>query len=327
MARKNNALRRSTGGGKIGLETVVADRSDARGNGVFRMASTRRWITLGLVLAAPGLLAHSLLAQTDQDAAPTTPPHHKSHKTRKELILPPLPRGPLSQLPMDQLPPTPAQVSYQGGLLTISAQNSTLGEILRDVHSLTGAAIEIPPGPAANERVVANLGPGEPRDVLAGLLNGSQFNYVMLGSNSDPAAVASVLLTSKGSSSRENEGVANMASDYDNKGTFPPAPQPFTPPFPLRAVPQPGQPGYVQPGSATPGSADADDSKDEDDKDDDDADDQTPAAQPNANPQDQQQSDQPNAGPKTAEQILQMLRKPQQPGGQPVPPTQQPPEQ
>jgi hypothetical protein len=42
---------------------------------------------------------------------------------------------------MDQLPPTPAKVSYQGGLLTISAQNSTLGEILRDVRRLTGASI------------------------------------------------------------------------------------------------------------------------------------------------------------------------------------------
>ena len=282
---------------------------------------------MGLLLAAPTLLVQTLLAQTGDAAAPTAPPHHKSHKAQKELILPPLPRGPLTQLPMDQLPPTPAQVSFQGGLLTISAQNSTLGEILRDVRKLTGAAIEIPPGPAANERVVTNLGPGEPRDVLAGLLNGSSFNYVMLGSSSDPAAVASVLLIAKASASRENENVANVASDSDNKGNFPPPPQPFTPPFPLRGVPQPGQPGNVQPGGATPAAADADDSKDDDDKDDDDADDQTPVVQPNVSPQDQQQQSDPNAGPKTPEQIMQMLRKPQQPGGQPVAPGQQPPDQ
>ena len=76
--------------------------------------------------------------------AGTLPRTDKSHKTQKPVALPPLPSGPLSQLPMDQIPPTPAKVSYQGGLLTISAQNSTLGEILRDVRRLTGASIEIP---------------------------------------------------------------------------------------------------------------------------------------------------------------------------------------
>jgi len=48
-------------------------------------------------------------------------------------------------------------------LLTISAQNSTLSEILRDVRKLTGASIEIPAGLGANERVVTHLGPGAPR--------------------------------------------------------------------------------------------------------------------------------------------------------------------
>ena len=69
---------------------------------------------------------------------------------------------------MDQIPATPAKVSYQGGLLAISAHNSTLSEILRDVRKLTGASIDIPPG-ASGERVVADLGPGAPRDVLAAI--------------------------------------------------------------------------------------------------------------------------------------------------------------
>src|SRR5208337_760604 len=123
------------------------------------MPRTRRWIALGLLLAAP-----LLLAQTPAQPAHSSAPHRKSHKTQTPLALPPLPSGPLSQLPMDQIPATPARVSYQGGLLTISAQNSSLGEILRDVRKLTGASIEIPPG--TNERVVTHLGPGAPRDVL-----------------------------------------------------------------------------------------------------------------------------------------------------------------
>ena len=173
------------------------------------MPRTCRTLFLGFWLASPVLLAQSVPAQTavPQTAAPKAAdqtkvqanapahshPRHKVHKTQKPLVLPPLPSGPLSQLPMDQIPPTPAKVNFQGGLLTISAQNSTLGEILRDVRKLTGAVIDIPPGSGANERVIVSLGPGAPRDVLARLLNGSSFDYVMVGSNSDPGAVSSVV--------------------------------------------------------------------------------------------------------------------------------------
>src|SRR5580658_5695818 len=42
-----------------------------------------------------------------------------------------------------QFPATPSQVSFQGGQLTISAQNSTLGDILKAVRALSGATIAI----------------------------------------------------------------------------------------------------------------------------------------------------------------------------------------
>ena len=75
------------------------------------------------------------------------------------------------------------------------AENSTLADILRAVRTQTGAAIEVPPN--ATERVVAHLGPGPARDVLAALLNGSHFNYVMLGSAAHPDSVDRLILTSK----------------------------------------------------------------------------------------------------------------------------------
>lgn len=300
------------------------------------MPRTRRWIALGLLLVAPALLAQNLgqnvLAPT---AAPVASPRHKSHKshkTQKQLVLPPLPRGPLSQLPMDQIPSTPANVSYEAGLLTISAQNSTLGEILRDVRKLTGASIEIPQGSGANERVVAHLGPGAPRDVLAGLLNGSSFNYVMLGSSSDPTAVSSVMLSPKPSGSGETQAAANV---YQNNPAAAMPPNRFPQPYAGQQliVPQPvnGQPGAAQP------AAEADDSKDDEENADENADDQAQPGQPGqpgqpdvngANVQDQQQPDpnQPNAGPKTPEQILEMLRRQQQPGSPVMPPPQPPPQ-
>jgi hypothetical protein len=297
---------------------VAVDPVAARGNGEV-MPRTRSWIAFGLLLTAS-----ALLAQTDPPV-PAKPAarKHKSHKAPKPVVLPPLPPGPLSQLPMDQMPPAPAKVSFQDGLLTIAAQNSTLSEILRDVRKLTGASIEIPQGPNANERVVAYLGPGAPRDVLAGLLNGSSFNYVMLGSASDPAAVSSVVLMAKPSSPGQTQTATNV---YENS-------QPAMPPS---RYPQPFSQGQVllpqaqnaQPGTAQAATADADDSKDDDEKDDDSsADDQAQPGQPGqaAAAPDQQPPDpnQPNAGPKTPEQILEMLRR-QQPGSAVIPPPQPP---
>jgi hypothetical protein len=296
------------------------------------MPRTRRWMALGLWLAGPVLFAQNLVAPTaPQAAAPATTRHHKSHKSQKPLVLPPLPGGPLNQLPMDQTPPMPARVSYQDGLLTISAQNSTLGEILRDVRKLTGASIEIPQGSGASERVVTHLGPGAPRDVLAGLLNGSAFNYVMLGSSSDPTAVSSVILTAKPSSSGETQ-TANVYQSNPAAAMPPnrfPQPQPFNQQV---IVPPPGQSVVAQQANTEP-----DDVKDDEDNSEDNADDQAQGqpGQPGVGgvngvgaqdqPQLQPDPNQPNAGPKTPEQILEMLRRQQTPGGaliNPPPPQQ-----
>jgi hypothetical protein len=289
------------------------------------------------VLAAPVLLAPSLLAQTAaQPAAPPTTSHHKSHKAQKaqkQVALPPLPSGPLSQLPMDQIPATRATVSFEGGLLTISAQNSTLGEILRDVRKLTGASIEIPPGSGVGERVVTHLGPGAPRDVLAGLLNGSSFDYVMLGSSSDPTAVSSVVLMAKPSSLGDKPGDNQSATNLNqgNPGMMAPNRFPATPFNQQVMAATPGQPGNGRPANAE------EDSKDDDaDNADDNADDQAQSGQPdtpppNANVQEQPQqpdpSNQPNAGPKSPEQILEMLQRQRQQQQGPVAPPQPPPQQ
>jgi hypothetical protein len=222
---------------------------------------------------------------------------------------------------MDQIPATPAKVSYQGGLLTISAQNSTLGEILRDVRKLTGASIEIPPGSkGASERVVTHLGPGSPRDVLVGLFNGSSYNYVILGSSSDPKIVSSVILTSKDGSGQPSQTQTAANGFQGNPGALQnrfPAPHPFNP---QAVTPMPGN------GVPDPEAAESDDAATEEAQDnaEEATDDQAQSGQPaqpdgagiNANGQPAQTDpNQPNAGPKTPEQVLEMLRRSQQPGG------------
>ncbi len=95
----------------------------------------------------------------------------------------------------EQMPSNPPLVTYVNGKLSIVAKNSTLSDILRVVGEKTGALIDVPEG--VDERVVSLLGPGPAREVIASLLNGSHFNYVMIGNETDASSVAHVILTAK----------------------------------------------------------------------------------------------------------------------------------
>ncbi|HYL12809.1 MAG TPA: hypothetical protein VEV41_07225 [Terriglobales bacterium] len=106
------------------------------------------------------------------------------------------PATPAEPPKLEDMSAVPPIVTYQNGELTIVARNSTLSDILEAVRSKTGTDFEIPEG-ASEERVVSQIGPGPARDVLASLLNGSHFNYVMLGTEADPNAFAQLVLTPK----------------------------------------------------------------------------------------------------------------------------------
>jgi len=71
------------------------------------------------------------------------------------------------------------------------------------VRKQTQAEIDIPD---AKERVVTHLGPGPAREVIAALLNGSRFNYVLLGSPLDATALTRVVLVAK--TGPDNAGAA-----------------------------------------------------------------------------------------------------------------------
>lgn len=88
-------------------------------------------------------------------------------------------------------------VEFANGMLSIHANNASLSEVLFQIQKKTGAEIAIPAG-TEQERVAADFGPGTPSDVLSQLLNGSGLNFVVVGSESDPNALRSVLLSPKG---------------------------------------------------------------------------------------------------------------------------------
>jgi len=87
-----------------------------------------------------------------------------------------------------------AKVTYKDGLLAISAENVSLADVLHEVSAKTGATIDFPNG-SASEPVFTNIGPGPVRDILATLLNGTKFNYVMLGSENSSNSLEKIVLT------------------------------------------------------------------------------------------------------------------------------------
>jgi hypothetical protein len=105
-----------------------------------------------------------------------------------------IPQPPPPPLTPEQMPPNAPQVSWDGEKLTISSDNSTLADILAAVRRLTGAEIDVPQG-ASSERVAARLGPGPAREVLASLLSGTDFNYVIQAADENPLGVQSIFLT------------------------------------------------------------------------------------------------------------------------------------
>src|SRR5579859_2481181 len=157
------------------------------------MRTGLRWKRLSGAL----LLAAAVLCMGSASVASTAQQHVQKKKAAKKVPLVPLPSGPtgpVQPIPLDAIAAVPPQVSYQNNQLTIVAPNSTLGDILRAVRKQTGAEIEIPP---ATERVVTHLGPGPAREVIAELLNGSRFNYVLLGSPADNSVLTRVVLVAK----------------------------------------------------------------------------------------------------------------------------------
>ncbi|SRR5579862_1056959 len=91
-------------------------------------------------------------------------------------------------------PSSRIQVSFVRGMLGVHAEGATLAEVLTEIQRKTGASIDFP-ADAAQDQVIVELGPAPARDVLAALLDGSRFNFVMMGSDRDPNGLHNVLLT------------------------------------------------------------------------------------------------------------------------------------
>jgi len=87
------------------------------------------------------------------------------------------------------------QVTVQNGLLSIRAENSTIGDILRAVQSATGATVDFPD--PASDRINVKLGPGRSGPILTSLLNDSRYDYILVGSEQQPHTIARIILITR----------------------------------------------------------------------------------------------------------------------------------
>jgi hypothetical protein len=130
------------------------------------------------------------------------------------------------------------QVQFSKGMLTIHAHNSSLADVLTAVRRKTGAQVDVPPS-ASSERVAADLGPGPADEVLAKLLNGSKYDYVILASARDPRDLSYIMLQEKSGGSQDQ----NQASFTTQQ----PAPVEQEAPEAADEEPQPEEPAQPEP--------------------------------------------------------------------------------
>jgi hypothetical protein len=205
------------------------------------------------------------------------------------------PAAAVPQVPPQTMPPVPATlmnsapvrpiVTMESGLLTIDAPNSTLSDVLNGVHKVTGASIE---GAAPSERVSVKLGPGDPEQVIAALLRGTPYDYVILGALGKRDAVTRVLLSQQTSQPSSGGGSVSQA--------------------PSNAEQQPPEIDESMPERTSPDDAAAQPENESDQA--------QPTQQPQPVPQQAQPQQQEQNQPKTPEQLfkeLQQLEQQKQP--------------
>ena len=196
-------------------------------------------------------------AQAPDTQAPDTPRpaphamHVRKRPTPAHLLPAPTPEAvPVAPPPTPKWPAfdpaaAPAVVWDSQGL-SITATNASLQQILKEVGTDTGAKIE---GLSSDQRVFGVYGPGQAKDVLSQLLQGSGYNVLMIG-DLGPGTPRHIILSARQAGLSQPQARTNQPSNQDeNEGEeqqqiAQPEPEPPPPPQLIQPIPQrPGLPG------------------------------------------------------------------------------------
>jgi hypothetical protein len=137
-------------------------------------------------------------------------------------VLPPPPDWPTND------PPAAATVVYDSRGLFISASNSSLAQILKDVSTDTGAKVEgLGADPRmTDQRIFGTYGPGPARDVITQLLDGSGYNILMVGDRGQGTPRRIVLSLQGGSAGQSATNNIPPPPSNDDSETDQPVPEP-----------------------------------------------------------------------------------------------------
>jgi hypothetical protein len=132
--------------------------------------------------------------------------------------------------------PTAASVVWDSHGLRISANNSSLEQILHDFSTATGAKVE---GLNLDERIFGDYGPGQARDVLSQLLDGSGYNVLLIGDQGQGAPRQIVLSPRQTAGGMQQPGAMNRPGSNDDDAEVDDQPQQPNP-MPMPAQMRPG---------------------------------------------------------------------------------------
>jgi hypothetical protein len=238
-----------------------------------------RFAALASLAVSASLPAQSPRPPQSAPAATTLP---ATQPTAAAPVAPSIPLTP------SQLPANHAEVTYANGMISVSADNSSLNQILHQISTNTGMKIT---GGVADERVFGQYGPAAPEDILVSLLDGTGSNMILVHRDAD--VPPELILTPRhGGATPPNPNAAAASEDR-------PEPRDEHPPAGVTLSPQEARPS---PGTAPP---------------------VTPAASTDTSPASSTQPDSPN-GVKTPQQIYEQLQRMRQQQQQQTQPQTQP---
>jgi hypothetical protein len=188
-----------------------------------------------------------------------TPQPKPSAPVQAASTLPPTPptTEPTVPLTPSQQQPKRAQVTLANGILSISADNSSLNQILRQISHDTGIKIT---GGVMDERVFGQYGPAAPGQILAELLDGTGSNMILVKHDGD-AAQELILTPRQGGPTppNPNAGASDDKESEDSQSQPAPEPQPAAEAVPDRNRTAPPI-SPAAPGASTPADASQPDS-------------------------------------------------------------------
>ncbi len=189
-----------------------------------RHSSTSRRALLAVNAALLLCLALPVPAQT------TPPMHYMPGMPQTRPAATPATTTPAAQFPtpLIEQPPTQADIETAPDSLTIKATNASLTQTLQRIADKTGMQID---GATGDERVFGTFGPGDPRDVLNALLDGTAYNVIMVGAlaNGAPRELLLSARSAVGASAPTPQPALASADDDSADSTPDDTPQPIQP--------------------------------------------------------------------------------------------------